>query len=76
MRATRVGWAIAIVFGFVAVPGLTDQIVLPAWKLLNIWPVHDPDAAKLIAGGVSLLLIFLALIAALNILTFFTRKRH
>ena len=76
MRATRVGWAIAIVFGFVAVPGLTDQIVLPAWKLLDIWPVNDPDAAKLIAGGASLLLISLALIVALNILAFFTRRRH
>jgi hypothetical protein len=76
MRATRVGWAIAIVFGFVAVPGLADQIVLPAWKMLNIWPVNAPDAAKLIAGGVSLLLMSLVLTAALNILTFFTRRRH
>jgi len=61
MRATRVGWAIAIVFGFVAVPGLADQVVLPAWKLLNIWAVNDVSQSKLIAGGVSLVLIVLVL---------------
>ena len=76
LRTTRVGWAIAILFGFVAVPALADQIVLPAWKLLNIWPVNDQAATKLIAAGVSLLLILFALIVVLGGLTFFSRRKH
>jgi hypothetical protein len=32
-RATRVGWALTVLFGFVAVPALADQVILPIWKL-------------------------------------------
>jgi hypothetical protein len=76
MRATRVGWSIAIVFGFVAVPGLADQIVLPAWKLLSIWTVNDTSQAKLIADGVSLVLIVLVLAMAQFVLSIFGRWKH
>ncbi len=76
MRATRVGWAIAIVFGFVAVPGLADQIVLPAWKLLNIWAVSDSSESKLIAGGVALFVISLVLAGSLFVLSLFARRKH
>jgi len=76
MRSTRVGWVIAIVFGFVAVPGLADQIVLPTWRLLNIWTVNDVSQSKLIAGGVSLVLIVLVLAIALSVLSIFGRQKR
>src|SRR6266851_4171327 len=67
LRATRVGWAIATVFGFVAVPALADQIVLPFWNLLKIHPVTDVLKAKLIADGVVMLSILFVLVLTLSL---------
>jgi hypothetical protein len=69
LRATRVGWAIATVFGFVAVPALADQVVLPFWNLLKIHPVIDVLKARLIADGIAILLILLVLILTLSLLS-------
>jgi hypothetical protein len=76
LRATRLGWAIAIVFGFVAVPGLADQIVLPAWRLLNIWTVKEASEAKLIAGGAALILMFFVLVMTLSMLSLFGKRKR
>lgn len=65
MRATRVGWAITIVFGIVAIPALADQIVVPAWHVLKLHTVSDPDKMKLLAGGVATFCILTVLSIAL-----------
>ena len=65
MRATRVGWAIAIVFGIVAIPALADQIVISAWHVLKLHAVSDPDKVKLLAGGVATICILAVLSIAL-----------
>jgi len=65
MRATRVGWAIAIVFGIVAIPALADQIVIPAWHVLKLHAISDPDKIKLLAGGVATVCILAVLSIAL-----------
>jgi hypothetical protein len=65
MRATRAGWAIAIVFGIVAIPTLADQIVVPAWRVLKLHAVSDPDKMKLLAGGVATFCILAVLSIAL-----------
>jgi hypothetical protein len=61
LRATRVGWVIATVFGLVAVPGLADQVVIPIWHILKIHPITDVDHVKVVAaivaiGGIALIL--------------------
>lgn len=52
-RATRVGWAIATVFGIVAVPALADQIVAPAWHLAKLKVSGSGDLMKLLYAGVA-----------------------
>ena len=64
MRTTRVGWAIAVIFGIVAVPALADQVVTPAWHLLRLHTFVSTDTMKLITAGVATLAIvtFLAVV--------------
>lgn len=69
MRATRVGWVIAIVFGIVAIPGLADQVVTPAWHVLNLHPVGDTDKMKLLSAGVATGLILMVLAAVLRMIS-------
>jgi len=73
LRATRVGWAVAIVFGLVAVPALADQVVLPAWNLLHVYPIADPLKARLIADALSV--IFVSLILSLTLAVFTPRGK-
>jgi hypothetical protein len=66
LRATRVGWVIATVFGLVAVPGLADQIIIPIWHISKIHPITDVDHVKVVAamiaiGGIAFVL-FLSVI--------------
>lgn len=42
--ATRIGQALTILFGLVAVPSLAEQVVQPLWKLIAI-PRPETDAA-------------------------------
>ena len=69
MRTTRLGWGIAAVFGFVAVPGLADQFITPFWSLSKIHPVADVLKAKLIADGLAILLIAFILTLVLFLLS-------
>lgn len=50
LRATRVGWVIATIFGLVAVPGLADQVVIPIWHISKIHPITDIDHVKVVAA--------------------------
>ncbi|MGD0548421.1 MAG: hypothetical protein ABR991_11415, partial [Terracidiphilus sp.] len=65
VRATKVGWVIAIVFGIVAIPALADQIVVPAWHVLKLQAVSDPDKMKLLSGCIAIFCILAILSIAL-----------
>ncbi len=71
MRTTRVGWAIAMIFGIVAVPSLADQIVTPIWHLLHVHAIGTTDTMKLITAGVATL----AILILLTIVLFFLSRR-
>ena len=74
-RATQVGWAIAVVFGFVAVPALADQVVIPAWHLLKVHPSGNPDKSKLVAALIALVCIVCVLTFSLLLLGLARRRR-
>jgi cobalt-zinc-cadmium efflux system outer membrane protein len=57
--STRVGWALTVVFGFVAVPALADQVVKPIWKLTPFHQFADPSLATVVSDGIALLIVFL-----------------
>jgi len=59
LRSTRVGWALTVVFGFVAVPALADQVVKPIWKLTPFHQFADPSLATVVSDGIALLMVFL-----------------
>lgn len=69
MRTTRVGWVIAIVFGIVAIPGLADQVVTPAWHVFKLHPVVDVDNMKLLSAGIATGVILSILFAALRLIS-------
>jgi hypothetical protein len=75
MRATRVGWVIAIVFGIVAIPGLADQVVTPAWHALKLHPVGDTDKMKLLSAGIASGVILVLLTAVLWMTSRRNRRR-
>ena len=75
MRTTRVGWVIAIVFGIVAIPGLADQVVTPAWHVLKLHPVIDTDKMKLVSVGIATGAILVLLIAVLWLISKRNRLR-
>jgi hypothetical protein len=69
LRATRVGWGIAVVFGLMTVPALADQVILPAWNFLHIYLIADPLKARLIADALSVTFILLVLMLTLAVFT-------
>jgi hypothetical protein len=74
MRATRVGWAIAILFGIVAIPGLADQVVTPAWHVMKMHPVTDADKMKLLAAGIATSFILALLTVVLWMISWRNRR--
>ncbi len=66
--ATQVGWALTLVFGLVAVPGLADQVVIPTWKAEKWFTYLTTDQTKVAAAFASLLsvAILLSLLAVLR----------
>lgn len=66
-RATRMGFALTIVFGFVAVPPLADQVVKPIWCLAALPRFVDPSLAILVWDGIAVLLVLCVLGAVLLI---------
>jgi hypothetical protein len=75
LRATRVGWVIATVFGLVAVPGLADQVVIPIWHILKIHPITDVDHVKVVAAIVAIGGIALILFVSLLLFSIVRHKR-
>ena len=75
MRATRVGWAIAVVFGLVAVPSLADQIIIPAWHLLKLHAVTNSDQMKLLAGGIATVCVLVILSTTFVVLSMRSRRQ-
>lgn len=61
LRSTRVGWALTVVFGFVAVPALAEQVILPLWKLTPFRQFADPSLTTVVADGVALAVVVLFL---------------
>ncbi len=51
---TRVGQALTVLFGLVAVPALAEQVVQPLWELLGVQRPIDPAVFKTIANLLSL----------------------
>ena len=73
LRNTRVGWALTIVFGFVAVPALADQVITPLWKLTALHQFANPDVTRVVADGISMLVVLL--VVWITMLLFSPRKR-
>jgi hypothetical protein len=69
LRSARVGWALTVVFGFVAVPALADQVIQPLWKLTPFHQFTDPSLASVLSDGMAVLLVLLVLWVALFVLS-------
>jgi hypothetical protein len=69
LRTTRVGWALTVVFGFVAVPALADQVIKPIWKLTPFNQFTDPSLTTIVSDGIALLIVFLIVWATLSLLS-------
>jgi len=69
LRATRIGWALTVVFGFVAVPALADQVIQPIWKLTPFRQFTDPSLTTVISDGIAVLIVLLVLWVTLFILS-------
>jgi len=69
LRSTRVGWALTVVFGFVAVPTLADQVIQPLWKLMSFHEFSDPSLAVVVFDGVAVLVVLMVLWVALSVLS-------
>jgi hypothetical protein len=69
LRNTRVGWALTIVFGFVAVPALADQVVLPVWKLTPFLQFANSDVTRVVADGIAMLFVLLVVWMTLFLFT-------
>jgi hypothetical protein len=69
LRSTRVGWALTVVFGFVAVPALADQVIQPIWKLTPFRQFTDASLEKVISDGIAVLIVILALWVTLLVLS-------
>jgi hypothetical protein len=57
IRATRVGWALTVVFGFVAVPALAEQVIQPIWKLTPFHQFADPSWGAVVYDGIAVLMV-------------------
>jgi len=60
-RSERVGWAIAIIFGLVAVPPLADQVIRPLWNAARLHPFVDDSLAALVFDGVAFAVVLFSL---------------
>jgi hypothetical protein len=69
LRSTRVGWALTIVFGFVAVPALADQLVQPLWKLTPFHQFTNPALTSVVADGIAMLIVFVVVRLTLFLLS-------
>jgi hypothetical protein len=69
LRSTRVGWVLTIVFGFVAVPALADQVVQPLWKLTPFHQFSNPALTSVVADGIAMLLVLLVVFMTLFLLS-------
>jgi hypothetical protein len=69
LRSTRVGWALTVVFGFVAVPALADQVIQPIWKLTPFHQFTDPSLEKVVSDGIAVLIVLLVLWVTLFVLS-------
>ena len=70
-RATRIGFALTIVFGLVAVPALAEQLISPLWNLSGLPTPVNPELAKL----VSILIAFLIVIPTVGVITFMSGRQ-
>jgi hypothetical protein len=59
LRTTRVGWALTVVFGFVAVPALADQLIQPLWKLTPFPQFTNPAMASVASDGIAVVMVLL-----------------
>lgn len=64
LRATRVGWALTTVFGFVAVPALADQLVMPIWRFSGVGMPASADLQKLWSAAISVVVAVPLVLAA------------
>ena len=65
LRTTRVGWALTVIFGLVAVPALADQVILPLWKLTSFPQFADASLTKLVSDGVAIVVVLFCLLTTL-----------
>jgi len=72
-RSERVGWALTIVFGLVAVPTLADQIIKPIWKLMSLHQFTDPSWAAVVWNGVALVTVVVCLCTTLLVMSHRTK---
>jgi hypothetical protein len=68
LRTTRVGWALTLVFGFVAVPALADQVIKPIWKLTTFPQLSDP-LTTVVSDGIAVAVVLLAVCSSLRFLS-------
>lgn len=68
LRSTRVGWALTVVFGFVAVLALADQVIQPLWKLTQFHQFSDPSLTTVVSDGLAFLLVLLVLWATVAVI--------
>jgi hypothetical protein len=66
LRAAQIGWALTVVFGFVAVPALADQVIQPIWKLTSFPQFSDPSLMSIVSDGIAVLFITLFLWVVLS----------
>jgi hypothetical protein len=68
LLATRVGWALTVLFGFVAVPALAAQVILPLWKLTPFPQFGNVSLTTLVADGIAIVVVVLFLVATLSLI--------
>ena len=64
-RSNRVGWVLTIVFGFVAVPALSDQVVQPLWELSRFHQLNNHSLTQIVSDGIAFLVVLFVLWATL-----------
>ncbi|MFI5090997.1 MAG: hypothetical protein ACHP7P_13145 [Terriglobales bacterium] len=69
LRSTRVGWALTVVFGFVAVPALADQVVQPIWKLTPFHHFTNPSLTAVVSDGIAIFIVLLFLCMTLSVIS-------
>lgn len=64
-RSERITLALTIVFGFVAVPALAEQVIEPILKLMTVLQFSDPSVSAVVSDGMAFLIVTLILWATL-----------